>query len=60
MSASWPHDSWSELAVRDNDGLAVSLRWVAVVDAHLDEQFDFHVPGAEAPAAFYHPFAYAA
>ena len=33
---------------------------VAVVDAHLDEQFEFHVPGADALAAFHHPFAYAA
>ena len=46
MSASCQHDTWSELAVRENDGLAVSLLWsratgrvkVAVVDAHLDEQ----------------------
>ena len=61
------HHTWSELALRENDGLAVSLLWsrasgrvkVAVVDAHLDEQFEFHVPGADALAAFYHPFAYA-
>ena len=51
----------------ENDGLAVSLLWsratgsvmVAVVDADLDEQFEFHVPGADALAAFHHPFAYA-
>jgi hypothetical protein len=68
MSASCQHDTWSELAVRENDGLAVSLLWsrgtgrvkVAVADAHLDEQFEFHVPGADALAAFHHPFAYAA
>jgi hypothetical protein len=68
MSASRQHRNWSELAVRENDGLAVSLLWsrtsgrvkVAVVDAHLDEQFEFHVPGADALAAFHHPFAYAA
>jgi hypothetical protein len=67
MSASCQHHPWSELAVRENDGLAVALLWsrttgrvkVAVVDAHLDEQFEFHVPGADALAAFHHPFAYA-
>lgn len=67
MSASCEHHTWSELAVRENDGLAVSLLWsratgrvkVAVVDAQLDEQFELHVPGAEALAAFHHPFAYA-
>ena len=68
MSASCQRHTWSELAVRENDGLAVSLLWnratgrvkVAVVDAHLDEQFEFHVPGTDALAAFHHPFAYAA
>jgi hypothetical protein len=68
MSASCQHHSWSELAVRENDGLAVSLLWsrrsgrvkVAVVDAHLDEQFEFHVAGADALAALHHPFSYAA
>lgn len=67
MSTSCERHTWSELAVRENDGLAVSLLWsratgrvkVAVVDAHLDEQFELHVPGAEALAAFHHPFAYA-
>ena len=67
MSTSCQHHTWSELAVRENDGLAVSLLWsrasgrvkVAVVDAHLDEQFEFHVAGADALAAFHHPFAYA-
>jgi hypothetical protein len=68
MSASCHRHTWSELAIRENDGLAVSLLWsrdtgrvkVAVVDVHLDEQFEFHVPGADALAAFHHPFAYAA
>ena len=68
MNASCQCQTWSELAVRENDGLAVSLLWsratgrvkVAVVDVHLDEQFEFHVPGADALAAFHHPFAYAA
>jgi hypothetical protein len=67
MSASCQHHSWSELAVRETDGLAVSLLWssatgrvkVAVVDANLDEQFEFHVAGADALAAFHHPYAYA-
>jgi hypothetical protein len=67
MIASCQHHAWSELAVRENDGLAVSLLWsstsgrvkVEVVDSHLDEQFEFHVPGADALAAFHHPFAYA-
>jgi hypothetical protein len=68
MSASCQHHTWSELAVRENDGLAVSLLWsrttgrvkVAVVDVHFDEQFEIDVPGADALAAFHHPFAYAA
>ena len=67
MSESCQHHTWSELALRENDGLAVSLLWsrasgrvkVAVVDSHLDELFEFHVPGADALAAFHHPFAYA-
>jgi hypothetical protein len=67
-SASSQHDTWSELAVRENDGLAVSLLWsratggvkVAVVDVHLDAQFEIQVPSADALAAFQHPFAYAA
>ena len=66
-ATSYEHHIWSELAFRENDGLAVSLLWsraggrikVAVVDSHLDEQFEFHVPGADALAAFHHPFAYA-
>ena len=33
---------------------------VASVDARLDEDFEFVVDGAQALAAFYHPFAYAA
>ena len=60
--------AWSELAVRDNDGLSVSLLWsretnrvkVAIVDTQLDERFEFRVPGSDALAAFHHPFAYAA
>ena len=68
MNESHPHEIWNELAVRENDGLAVTLLWskatgrvkVAVIDAYLDEQFEFRVPGADALAAFHHPFAYAA
>jgi hypothetical protein len=68
MSTAHAYDNWSELAVRENEGLAVSLLWsrsagrvkVTVADARLDEQFEFDVAGAEALAAFYHPFAYAA
>lgn len=59
---------WTELAIRESDGLAVSLHWnrsaervkVSVADARLDEDFEFDVAGAQALAAFYHPFAYAA
>ncbi len=59
---------WRELAGRENEGLEISLLWnkssdrvkVAVTDARLDEQFEFDVAGADALAAFYHPFAYAA
>jgi hypothetical protein len=68
MNTSRSRHSWSELAIRENDGLAVSLLWssatnrvkVAVVDAQLDERFEIHVPGADALAAFHHPFAFAA
>jgi hypothetical protein len=68
VNTSRPHHPWSELAVRENDGLAVSLLWsratgrvkVAVADARLDERFEFRVLGADALAAFHHPYAYAA
>ena len=68
MNTSRPHHAWSELAVRENDGLAVSLLWnsatgrvkVAVADAWLDEHFEIDVPRADALAAFHHPFAYPA
>jgi hypothetical protein len=59
---------WRELASRESDGLEVSLLWnpasdavkVAVADSRLDHDFELHVPGADALAAFYHPFAFAA
>ena len=68
MSSTHSHDTWKELAGRANEGLEVSLLWsksagrvkVAVADARLEEQFEFDVAGADALAAFYHPFAYAA
>lgn len=67
MNASLSNDAWSELALRENDGLAVSLLWnratgrvkVAVDDVQLDEHFEIYVPGDDALAAFHHPFAYA-
>jgi hypothetical protein len=62
-----PND-WTELASRDSDGLAVSLLWspatdqvkVNVADSRLDHDFDLHIAGADALAAFHHPFAFAA
>jgi hypothetical protein len=59
---------WRELASRENDGLEVSLIWsksagrvmVSVSDSKRDEQFELEVAGAEALAAFHHPFAFAA
>jgi|GEM_PF-1585429 hypothetical protein len=76
MSASHPMtdtavtaiDDWRELASREGDGLEITLLWsraadrvkVAVADSRLDEKFELHVAGAEALAAFHHPFAYAA
>jgi len=68
MSTPCQHDTWTELAVRENDGLAVSLLWsrttgrveVRVVDAQRGDKFEFSVAGADALAAFNHPFAYAA
>jgi hypothetical protein len=61
-------NDWKELAGRQNEGLEVSLLWsksasrvkVAVADARQNEQFEFDVAGADALAAFHHPFAYAA
>ena len=61
-------DEWTELASRENDGLAVFLFWskatdrvkVIVADTKLDDLFELDVPSAEALEAFNHPFAYAA
>ena len=60
--------TWTELADRANDGLEVTLLWsrssgrvkVAVSDSKLGDRFELHVARADALAAFYHPFAYAA
>jgi hypothetical protein len=60
--------TWTELADRANHGLEVRLLWsrssgrvkVAVSDSKLGDRFELHVAGADALAAFYHPFAYAA
>ena len=68
MSASRQHETWRELAVRENDGLTVSLYWskttnrvqISVVDQMFDAELRVDVAGACALDAFYHPFAYAA
>jgi hypothetical protein len=60
-------DDWKELAVRECDGLVVSLLWssaadcvqVTVSDRKLDEELHLQVPSTCALDAFYHPFAYA-
>ena len=60
-------NDWSELAIREGDGLEITLLWsksadrvkVTVLDQRLEEYFDIHVAGAQALRAFYHPFAYA-
>jgi hypothetical protein len=57
---------WKELASRESNGLVVTLLWskacnevkVDVADVRSDEDFELKVDGAEALAAFYHPFAY--
>jgi hypothetical protein len=62
------HDTWVDLASRDNDGLEITLLWnessgrvkVAVADSRLGDEFELDVARADALGAFYHPFAYAA
>jgi len=59
---------WKELAIRDSDGLTVSLLWdpatdavkVTVADSRLEHGFELHVDGADALSAYHHPFALAA
>jgi len=61
------NDIWIDLADRESDGLEVTLLWsepsgrvrVTVFDSKLDEGFELDVAGADALAAFHHPFAYA-
>jgi hypothetical protein len=61
------HGTWIDLAIRESDGIEVTLLWsrasscvkVAVTDTELDAGFDLDVPDADALSAFYHPFAYA-
>ena len=60
-------NDWRELAQREGDGIEVRLLWsrsadrvkVTVADAKFDEEFELVVAGADALAAFNHPFAYA-
>ena len=60
-------NDWRELAIREGDGIEVRLLWsksadrvkVTVVDSKFDEEFVLDVAGADALAAFNHPFAYA-
>jgi len=62
-----PND-WKELAVRESDGVEVSLLWsrtadrvrIVVIGLGLDSALDFDVAGEDALAAFHHPYAYAA
>jgi hypothetical protein len=59
-------NDWRELAQREGDGIEVRLLWskstdrvkVTVVDSKFDEEFVIDVAGADALAAFNHPFAY--
>jgi hypothetical protein len=61
------HQSWSELASREADGIVVSLLWsragnrvkVVVADTRTERQFEFAVAPARALDAFRHPFVYA-
>ena len=63
-----PRNDWRELTSRDSDGLAVTLLWsratdqvkVTVADSRLAPDFELHIAGADALAAFHHPFAFAA
>jgi hypothetical protein len=67
VTATTTANDWRELASRGNDDLKVWLFWsktadrvrVAVADHRLGKEFEFDVAGADALAAFNHPFAYA-
>jgi hypothetical protein len=62
------HDTWIDLASRDNDGLEITLLWnessgrvkVAVADSRLGDRFELDVARTDALGAFHHVFAYAA
>ena len=68
IDATLAPEQWTELASRESYGVAVSLLWskaadrvkVTVSDTKLDDEFEIDIANAEALAAFYHPFAYAA
>jgi hypothetical protein len=68
IATSATHSDWRELASRDTDGLEISLLWsksadrvkVLVADSRLEDEFQLDVASADALAAFYHPFAFAA
>jgi len=59
-------NDWRELAQRESDGIEVRLLWsksvdrvkVTVFDSRFNEEFVLDVAGADALAAFNHPFAY--
>jgi hypothetical protein len=59
-------NDWRELAQREGDGIEVRLLWsksadrvkVTVADSKFDEEFVIDAAGADALAAFNHPFAY--
>ena len=59
-------NDWRELAQREGDGIEVRLLWsrttgrvkVTVADSKFDEEFELAVAGADALAAFNHPFSY--
>jgi hypothetical protein len=60
--------TYTELAVRSGDSVAVSLLWrrednrlkVAVMDTSRGEKFELDAHPENALDVFYHPFAYAA
>jgi hypothetical protein len=68
MNANTCTKSPRELAVREDDGLAVVLLWdpcedavtVSVADCRTGDRFEIAVERRQALDAFYHPFAYAA
>jgi hypothetical protein len=63
-----PHHGFEELALRESDGIRVSLLWcraddglkVVVTDAGADTEFELEVGDAPALDVFNHPYAYQA